>query len=218
MSEINEEKAKHLEVLKIFDRRAKSSKLTLILLIYTLVAIIACVFYGVFYIKSSESASRAVIADATALAYKNNPIEVARIIKDEIKSGSIISSNLSKNTSSVNLSDENSVMPFFGFSNSEKNEVTNSISLVLINLSLMIFIGFVMKAIFIFIRYYMQLVADHENQKVAYILSKGDMLNFEKYLSFLRENNIQFEKTPNLPQEKIIMSLLNALNKNKNPA
>lgn len=77
----------------------------------------------------------------------------------------------------------------------------------------MIFIGFVMKVIFVFIKYYMQLVADYENQKIAYILSEGKMDNFEKYLSFLRKSNIQFEKTPSPPQEKIILSLIDALKK-----
>ncbi len=101
-----------------------------------------------------------------------------------------------------------------GFSNkSESEKIADSIATVLLNLSLIIFIGFVMKAVLVFIRYYMQLGTDFENQKLAYVLSQGHVGDFSNILKNLRENSINFEKTPTLPQEKIILSLIKSIGK-----
>lgn len=96
---------------------------------------------------------------------------------------------------------------------SESEKIADSIATVLLNLSLIIFIGFVMKAVLVFIRYYMQLGTDFENQKLAYVLSKGHVGDFSIILKNLRENSINFEKTPTLPQEKIILSLIKSIGK-----
>ncbi|HCD1257335.1 TPA: C40 family peptidase [Citrobacter amalonaticus] len=104
----------------------------------------------------------------------------------------------------------------FGLGQLEKSEsekIADSIATVLLNLSLIIFIGFVMKAVLVFIRYYMQLGTDFENQKLAYVLSKGHVGDFSIILKNLRENSINFEKTPTLPQEKIILSLIKSIGK-----
>ncbi|WP_010284267.1 hypothetical protein [Pectobacterium brasiliense] len=97
------------------------------------------------------------------------------------------------------------------------SKIAESISAVLLNLSVIVFLGFVMRAVLVFIRYYMQLGTDYENQRLAYILSKGDNNKFSDILYTLRENKINFEKTPSPPQEKIILSALELLKqKNKN--
>lgn len=64
-----------------------------------------------------------------------------------------------------------------------------------------------------FIRYYMQLGTDFENQRLAYIISKKEGVDFGKTLQDLRSSDISFEKTPQLPQEKIILSLIDVLKK-----
>ncbi|MBV2190294.1 MULTISPECIES: hypothetical protein [Providencia] len=96
---------------------------------------------------------------------------------------------------------------------SESEKIADSIATVLLNLSLIIFIGFVMKAVLVFIKYYMQLGTDFENQKLAYVLSKGHVGDFSIILKNLRENSINLEKTPTLPQEKIILSLIESMGK-----
>ncbi|VDZ89833.1 Uncharacterised protein [Lelliottia amnigena] len=79
-----------------------------------------------------------------------------------------------------------------------------------------------MRAVLVFIRYYMQLGTDFENQRLAYIISKKEGGDFSKTLQDLRSSNINFEKTPQLPQEKIIIGLIDVLKKidpsNKNSA
>ncbi|EMB2615594.1 hypothetical protein U8Z48_004388 [Escherichia coli] len=98
---------------------------------------------------------------------------------------------------------------------SPSQELAESVASIVISLTLLIFVGFVMKASIMFIKYHMQIGNDYDNQKIAYLLSKGDIDVFEKTLDCLRTHNITFEKTPNLPQEKIIDGLINALNISK---
>ncbi len=109
--------------------------------------------------------------------------------------------------------------------NTTKNQsekIADSIATVLLTLSLIIFVGFIMRAVLVFIRYYMQLGTDFENQSLAYIISKKEGGDFSKTLQDLRSSNINFEKTPQLPQEKIIIGLIDVLKKidpsNKNSA
>ncbi|HDU5161624.1 TPA: C40 family peptidase [Klebsiella quasipneumoniae subsp. similipneumoniae] len=109
--------------------------------------------------------------------------------------------------------------------NTTKNQsekIADSIATVLLTLSLIIFVGFIMRAVLVFIRYYMQLGTDFENQRLAYIISKKEGGDFSKTLQDLRSSNINFEKTPQLPQEKIIIGLIDVLKNiapsNKNSA
>ncbi|OFB46819.1 hypothetical protein BA187_11825 [Serratia marcescens] len=100
--------------------------------------------------------------------------------------------------------------------NTTKNQsekIANSIATVLLTLSLIIFVGFIMRAVLVFIRYYMQLGTDFENQRLAYIISKKEEVDFSKTLQDLRSSDIKFEKTPQMPQEKIILSLIDVLKK-----
>lgn len=100
--------------------------------------------------------------------------------------------------------------------NTTKNQsekIANSIATVLLTLSLIIFVGFIMRAVLVFIRYYMQLGTDFENQRLAYIISKKEGVDFSKTLQDLRSSDIKFEKTPQMPQEKIILSLIDVLKK-----
>ncbi|HIE9827868.1 NlpC/P60 family protein [Klebsiella variicola] len=104
--------------------------------------------------------------------------------------------------------------------NTTKNQsekIADSIATVLLTLSLIIFVGFIMRAVLVFIRYYMQLGTDFENQRLAYIISKKEGGDFSKTLQDLRSSNINFEKTPQLPQEKIIIGLIDVL-KNIDPS
>ncbi len=54
----------------------------------------------------------------------------------------------------------------------------------------------------------MQMSNDYDNQKISLLLSGGNTEEFSKILNNLRSHNITFEKTPYLPQEKIILKLI----------
>lgn len=96
----------------------------------------------------------------------------------------------------------------------ESEKVADSIATVLISFSLVIFVGFVMRAVLVFTRYYMQLATDYDNQKIAYLLSKHEDKEFGTTLEELRSNKINFERTPSIPQEKIILGLMDTLKEN----
>lgn len=94
------------------------------------------------------------------------------------------------------------------FYKSTSEKIAESISSVIVTFGILMFVGFSLRATLVFIRYYMQLGTDFDNQRIAFMLSKGEENLFSKNLSTLREHNINFEKTPNIPQEKIIDKLI----------
>jgi len=104
----------------------------------------------------------------------------------------------------------------FSFLQKDKSEkIADSIATVIVSFSLLLFIGYVMRVSIVFIKYYMQLGNDYENQKIAFMLSKNDTEEFKDILQSLRTHNITFDKTPSLPQEKIISSIIGAINSSK---
>jgi hypothetical protein len=96
----------------------------------------------------------------------------------------------------------------------ESEKIADSIATVLISLSLVIFVGFVMRVVLVFTRYYMQLATDYDNQKIAYLLSKHEQKEFGTTLEELRSNKINFEKDSFNASRKIILGLVETLKGN----
>ena len=86
----------------------------------------------------------------------------------------------------------------------------------LIFFTAIMFIGYTLRLLIIFIKYNMQMTNDYENQTISFLLSKGSTSEFKDLIQTLRSHNINFEKTPNLPQEKIIYELIDLARSNKN--
>jgi|GEM_PF-965897 len=225
-TEQSKDQAEYKEILSILEKRSRSTRVTLITLVYILIVAASLVFMGVFYTKNNEdSAFGKVISsimDSTSTLSESNS-RLLKVLHDFNEQNQEIldaMSDLNKKSSgaystlgSADKIPRNDIMRgdsvYLRENNSQR--IASSIASVLLSLSLMIFVGFVMKAILVFIRYYMQLGTDFENQKVAYLLSKGEVGPFNNILISLRSSNISFEKTPSLPQEKIILSLIDAL-------
>ncbi|MCL3472157.1 hypothetical protein L6N03_29165, partial [Klebsiella pneumoniae] len=93
----------------------------------------------------------------------------------------------------------------------KSEKIADSIASILISFSVLLFIGYVTRIFVIFTKYYMQLSNDYENQKIAYMLSRGDISKFSSTLDALRNHNISFDKTPHPPQEKLIAGLTEAI-------
>ncbi|MBK0124625.1 hypothetical protein IAE30_12805 [Pantoea sp. S61] len=218
------------EILRILDKRSRVTRLTLIILVYILILAVGLVFLGIFYTKNNDNSPFGKLISSFMQSKSVQSESSERLLKilrtfneqnqEYLKGLNESNREESKDNNSYQGNERisrGSVMPgdsIFMRSNNSQN-IANSIASVLLSLSLMIFVGFVMKAILVFIRYYMQLGTDFENQKIAYLLSKGEVGPFNDILMNLRKSNINFEKTPSLPQEKIILSLVNALNSNK---
>ncbi|PVZ85493.1 hypothetical protein C9426_19675 [Serratia sp. S1B] len=94
---------------------------------------------------------------------------------------------------------------------SPSGKIANGIISIIISISIFFFIAYSMKIMIVFIKYYMQLISDYENQRLSFILSNGNLDEFTKTLNNLRAYNIGFDKTPSMPQEKIILSLIEAV-------
>lgn len=206
-------KKEYNEILKVLERRASKTRAAIFILVYSLVVVVTFVMMGAFYLKSNEPSFDAFINSIIGKSEQEKKQEAFNqlvkaldglTISQNVISGTIRpkETNIQNNNSEINQSNKN-------LSSSEM--IASSIATVLLSLSIMIFIGFVMKAMLIFVRYYMQLGTDFENQKIAFILSKGEQSNFNITLTVLREHNINFEKTPSLPQEKIITGLIEAI-------
>lgn len=218
------------EILKILDKRSRTTRLTLIILVYILILAVGLVFGGIIYTKNNDHSpfgnliSSLMQSNSSQSEATSRIIKILRTINDQnqeyLEGLNNLNDEASKGYTSPKDVEEKSkkrIMPsesnFMRSDNSQN--IASSIASVLLSLSLMIFVGFVMKAILVFIRYYMQLGTDFENQKIAYLLSKGEVTPFNEILSSLRKSNINFERTPNLPQEKIIISLIDALKPSK---
>ncbi|EPD3668475.1 TPA: hypothetical protein ACNH39_002171 [Serratia marcescens] len=89
----------------------------------------------------------------------------------------------------------------------------SAIGSLVLKLTLGLFVLYIMRTVFVFIKYYMQLGNDYENQRLAYLLSKGDSKTFRENLETLRGNVIQMERMPKIPQEKLISEIAKVIKK-----
>lgn len=218
------DKKEYEEVLMVLEKRSRTIRRNVFLLIYfvvTLGAVVAVVAYNI------NNKSTSPLASAISSAIESN--DEGRISKlfqkallgekgqkelfGEIRNPEYVdnSEKVKKDVDSMTdkeVEDEiQSNLRGLEFRTPEKStseKIAESISALVISFSVLMFIGFVMRVLFVFIKYYMQLGADYENQRIAFMLSKGENEDFTKTLSVLREQNIGFEKSPTLPQEKMI--------------
>ncbi|POK24114.1 hypothetical protein C1651_22025 [Klebsiella pneumoniae] len=218
---MDEEQKIYLETLKELNTRSISTRRITITFIYILLLATALVLTGIFAIKSKN----------------NNPITnfISSMIdgNNELYQATTILNNYTKaleaffNTKTQNLHDKkNSVSDantarndrfklqpddLIYLKKDKSEKIADSIASILISFSVLLFIGYVTRIFVIFTKYYMQLSNDYENQKIAYMLSRGDISKFSSTLDALRNHNISFDKTPHPPQEKLIAGLTEAI-------
>lgn len=216
----NNRTSEYQEILKVLEKRASKSRMTIIILIYSMMIAASIVVGAAYYIKTNQSPISELTNYLFSISEKAKTEVALRELKETFQA---LSKNNNPTSNEITQHSDNEALPFtasaFNYllpNNSPSEKIASSIASVLLSFSLILFIGFVMKSILVFIRYYMQLGTDFDNQKIAFILSKGDQSQFQQYLSSLRDHNISFEKTPPLPQEKIIASLIEALGNARN--
>lgn len=226
-------KLKELEydyILSVLDRRSRNVRRNLFFLIYSLVFVVAFVVVIAYNIqKNGESPLAKAISSVTNSRQQselknllNNAALSSSIkgIRDTLGKGKINSENIDKNVASMSDKEVDQALRTFWTSTlfpekTTSEQIAESIAGLIISFSVLMFIGFVMRAILVFVKYYMQLGTDFENQKIAFMLSAGDSDEFSKNLSNLRAHNITFEKTPSLPQEKLISKIIELVNISK---
>lgn len=216
-------------ILKVLDKRSSNVRRNVFILIYFLVIVVATVIVIAYNIKNTSNSPLANAISAAIGSTKQNEInevlanfamnlKVARERQEgQAKTqGDLAEANSKKSDDAVSEINRGDWFAMHTPSKSTSEKIAESIAALVISFSIFMFIGFVMRAILVFIRYYMQLGTDFENQKIAFMLSKGEPEMFSKSLSILREHNISFEKTPSMPQEKLISKILDLVKNTKN--
>lgn len=197
-------------VLATLNKRASRSKMTTILFIYVLLIALLSIPASLFYIKIKNNDRENVLSSLTraatdthsaltAITGLNNATRELIQSLDNFKASSnienILNSQLATNA------------PF----TKQENTLTKILEVagpILLILSSLLFIGYILRLFIVFIKYNMQMSNDYDNQKISLLLSGGNTEEFSKILNNLRSHNISFEKTPYLPQEKIILKLI----------
>ncbi|WP_435947699.1 hypothetical protein [Dryocola sp. BD586] len=214
-----ERESEYYEILKVLEHRARKSRISIFILIYSMLLVATLVMVGAYYTKTNQSPINTLTSSLLLLSEKAKTEAAIKNFNatfgDLLKSTNNTSAEEPKQNGNNGLFYSASIVNSLLSPNSPSEKIASSIASVLLSFSVILFVGFVMKSILVFIRYYMQLGTDFDNQKIAFILSKGDQQQFQAYLSCLRDHNVSFEKTPSLPQEKIITGLIEALANNK---
>lgn len=228
MNTHQDDNASYSYILKTLEGRAKKTRRNVFVLIYFLVIVVAGVVLIAYNIKNTSNSPLANAISAaidsnnreqlTGIILKASSDQFLTNLKDQGKSNSksTAKERADKVESEVKSMTEDEVNSrlLANWSNhirtykSTSEKIAESIASLFISLSILMFIAYVMRVLLVFIKYYMQLGADHENQQMAFMMSKGDHEIFSKNLSLFRAHNINLEKTPSMPQEKIIMGLV----------
>lgn len=199
--------------LLTLERRSKSTKLVTLSFVYIMFTSMILVIGGVVSMKANSD--NAVSRFITGVLDKDK-VEAARIFNDNLQKFTDYYSSLNNNPpihDDVNKISRKPLQPgdmlYFKKDTSEK--IADSVTSIIVSFSILIFIGYVMRVAIVFIKYHMQLGTDYENQKIAFILSKGQPEEFRNNLETLKNHTVGFDKTPLPPQEKIIMGLIEAV-------
>ncbi|MBE4810300.1 MULTISPECIES: hypothetical protein [Enterobacter] len=193
------------KVLFALESRTKKSKIATYSIILLSLFMVVSFFSSFLYYHNQEKKSGS-LQDLITIIEKTN---------SAIKSLSDLNQEITDNKSGVKRSD---ITPTVSNKPAEST-IKEAIAVAapyLIFFTAIMFIGYTLRLLIIFIKYNMQMTNDYENQTISFLLSKGSTSEFKDLIQTLRSHNINFEKTPNLPQEKLIYELIDLARSNKN--
>ncbi|HCT2144804.1 TPA: hypothetical protein OTQ49_003002 [Raoultella ornithinolytica] len=218
---MDDENKAYLETLKVLIARSRSTRIITITFIYVLLLTAMLVLTGIFALKSKNN--NPITNFISSIVDNSNEIHQAVNILDQYsKMRDSLKNTINEDKKhESNLNNDATLKyrlqpgDFVLFKKDKSEKIADSIASILISLSVLLFIGYVTRILVIFAKYYMQLGHDYENQRIAYMLSKGDLSKFSTTLESLRDHHVSFDKTPPPPQEKIIAGLVEALSEAK---
>ncbi|MEG6370415.1 hypothetical protein UXO28_23010 [Enterobacter ludwigii] len=202
---MNLEPDEYKKVLFALESRTKKSKIATYSIILLSLFMVVSFFSSFLYYHNQEKKSGS-LQDLITIIEKTN---------SAIKSLSDLNQEITDNKSGVKRSD---ITPTVSNKPAEST-IKEAIAVAapyLIFFTAIMFIGYTLRLLIIFIKYNMQMTNDYENQTISFLLSKGSTSEFKGLIQTLRSHNINFEKTPNLPQEKLIYELIDLARSNKN--
>ncbi|HBR1396679.1 TPA: hypothetical protein ACRRGH_002138 [Klebsiella pneumoniae] len=205
---LNEEQ--YSAVLAALNKRASRSKMTTILFIYVLLIALLSIPASLFYIKIKNNDRENVLSSLTRAATEAHSALTAitglnNATRELIQN--LDNFKASTNTENI-LNSQLAISPTFTKQENTLTKILEIAGPILLILSSLLFIGYILRLFIVFIKYNMQMSNDYDNQKISLLLSGGNTEEFSKILNNLRSHNISFEKTPYLPQEKIILKLI----------
>lgn len=205
---LNEEQ--YSAVLAALNKRASRSKMTTILFIYVLLIALLSIPASLFYIKIKNNDRENVLSSLTRAATEAHSALTAitglnNATRELIQN--LDNFKTSTNTENI-LNSQLAISPTFTKQEDTLTKILEIAGPILLILSSLLFIGYILRLFIVFIKYNMQMSNDYDNQKISLLLSGGNTEEFSKILNNLRSHNISFEKTPYLPQEKIILKLI----------
>jgi hypothetical protein len=202
---MNLEPEEYKKVLFALEARTKKSKIATYSIISLSLFMVILFFSSILYYHNQEKKSGSLQDLITIIEKTNSAVKSLSDLNQEIKD----------NKSGIKRSGFN---PTYSETPTEST-IKEAIAVTapyLIFFTAIMFIGYTLRLLIIFIKYNMQMTNDYENQTISFLLSKGSTSEFKDLIQTLRSHNINFEKTPNLPQEKIIYELIDLARSNKN--
>ena len=202
---MNLEPDEYKKVLFALESRTKKSKIATYSIILLSLFMVVSFFSSFLYYHNQEKKSGS-LQDLITIIEKAN---------SAIKSLSDLNQEITDNKSGVKRSDITPTVSNKPAESTIKEAITVAAPYLIFFTAIM-FIGYTLRLLIIFIKYNMQMTNDYENQTISFLLSKGSTSEFKDLIQTLRSHNINFEKTPNLPQEKLIYELIDLARSNKN--
>lgn len=202
---MNLESDEYKKVLFALESRTKKSKVATYSIISLSLVMVISFFSSFLYYHNQEKKSGS-LQDLITIIEKTN---------SAVKSLSDLNQEITDNKLGIKRSD---ITPTVSNKPAEST-IKEAIAVAapyLIFFTAIMFIGYTLRLLIIFIKYNMQMTNDYENQTISFLLSKGSTSEFKDLIQTLRSHNINFEKTPNLPQEKLIYELIDLARSNKN--
>lgn len=187
------------------EARIKQSKKATYCIIGILSIILISFFTAVFLFHNQEKQTASLHELITIIDNTNTALKSLNDLSQEIKDNK---SGIKRSGSTATVSNT----PI----ESTIREAIAVAAPYLIFFTAIMLLGYTLRLLIIFIKYNMQMTNDYENQKISFLLSKGSNSEFKDLIQTLRNHNINFEKTPNTPQEKLIYKLIDLAQSNKN--
>ncbi|WP_105605613.1 hypothetical protein [Cronobacter sakazakii] len=202
---MNLEPDQYDKILFSLQRRTKKSKFATYSIISLSLFMVILFLSSILYYHTQEKKSGSLQDLITIIEKTNSAVKSLSDLNQEIKDNKLGIKRSDFITTASETSAESTI-----------KEAIAVAAPYLIFFTAIMFIGYTLRLLIIFIKYNMQMTNDYENQTISFLLSKGSTSEFKDLIQTLRNHNINFEKTPNLPQEKLIYELIDLARSNKN--
>ncbi|HDL7489269.1 TPA: hypothetical protein PXN96_004291 [Yersinia enterocolitica] len=206
------------EVIKELRKNAKISNLISITMTYIMVLILVCAVVGTIAFQKQDNSPSPIIQSIEKIlnndtsgnqVQNNNTSELEmKFAKESNKQRNDIQSFLAAVNSSVNKVNNLERINNDSFA---VNGLSNSITKVVLTLTLAFFAIYSIKISILFIKYYSQLSSHYSSLAAAFIASNGDFDKAVKLVKVLSISHISMGKTPDTIHETALKNLTKAI-------